>query len=48
MNIGDKVNRIENRQQVGATVIEIDGEYALIEYDEGGSGWWPIQALDLL
>lgn len=46
MKPGDRVNRIDGREIVGATVIEIDGENALIEYDEGGQGWWPLDALE--
>ena len=46
MNVGDKVNRIENREQVSSTIIEINGDQALISYDEGGSGWWPITSLE--
>ena len=45
MQIGDKVNRLENRAVTGATVLAIVGENILIEYDEGGQGWWPIDAL---
>lgn len=43
--IGQKVNRIENREVTGATVIAVDGEYFEIDYDEGGSGWWPADSL---
>ena len=45
MKVGDKVDRIENAEVTGATIMEIDGENLLIEYDEGGQGWWPIDAL---
>lgn len=45
MQIGDRVNRIEDRETVGATIVEIEGESVKIEYDEGGAGWWPITAL---
>lgn len=44
-HIGDRVNRVEDRDEVGATVVEIDGESVLIAYDEGGEGWWPASAL---
>lgn len=47
MQIGDRVNRIEDREIVGATVIAVDGDNALIAYDEGGEGWWPTDALEL-
>ena len=48
MNVGDKVNRLEDRETTEATVLEIDGENALIEYAEGGLGWWPIETLELV
>lgn len=47
-SIGDRVNRIEDREVTGATVISIDGESIEIEYDEGGSGWWPAETLEPL
>ena len=55
--IGDRVERIEDRVEVSATVISIsetaggsgaEGEIAQtveISYDEGGSGWWPSTCL---
>lgn len=58
--IGDRVERIEDRVEVSATVISIstneggsglEGEAAQsveISYDEGGSGWWPSSCLRLL
>lgn len=48
MQVGDRVNRIENREIVGATVLAIEGENVLIAYDEGGEGWWPITTLELI
>ena len=45
MNIGDRVERIEDREVVGATVLEVDGESVLLEYDDGGTGWWPVDSL---
>ena len=45
MKVGDKVDRIENAEVTEATIMEIDGENVLIAYDEGGQGWWPINAL---
>lgn len=45
MKIGDKVVRLEDRGTTEATILEIDGENVLIEYVEGGQGWWPIEAL---
>ena len=49
MNIGSRVNRIERREIVGATVLECNNESAtaLILYDEGGQGWWPFDCLEL-
>ena len=48
MKVGDKVDRIENAEITGATVLETDGENVLIEYDEGGQGWWPETSLTLI
>jgi len=48
MTIGDRVNRIEDREIVGATVLLIDGDNVLIEYDEGGQGWWSVDALVMI
>ena len=45
MKVGTRVNRLEDREVTGATVLETDGENVLIEYDEGGQGWWAINAL---
>lgn len=43
--VGDRVDRIEDREQTGATIISIveSGDMTSIElqYDEGGTGWWP-------
>jgi hypothetical protein len=55
-NVGDRVERIEDREIVGATVltIVIASEYGNqensieIEYDEGGTGWWPESSLRLI
>lgn len=48
--IGDRVRRIEQRAQVGATVEQIeqdyDGAVLLLIYDEGGGGWWPVTAVE--
>ena len=47
--IGDRVKRIENRTVVGAVVTAVengpDGWIYEIDYDEGGSGWWPEECL---
>ena len=44
---GQRVNRIENQQQTGATVLAIDASgNVLIAYDEGGTGWWPQECLE--
>ncbi len=49
MNINDRVNRIEDRATTGAVIIDINHESAcaLIQYDEGGAGWWPLDCLEL-
>lgn len=47
--IGDRVDRIEDRAVTGATVISVierdDDDMIEIQYDEGGTGWWPASAL---
>jgi hypothetical protein len=49
MKIADRVSRDEDRETTGATVLDVQGEgeeaMALIDYDEGGQGWWPVSAL---
>jgi hypothetical protein len=47
-NIGDRVDRIEDREITGATIISIQEGIDItveLEYDEGGSGWWPISCI---
>jgi hypothetical protein len=44
--IGQRVNRIEDRATIGATILSIVddvGATQILElaYDEGGTGWWP-------
>jgi len=46
MTVNDRVNRKESREVTGATILEIDGDNALISYDEGGQGWWPLACLE--
>lgn len=43
--VGDRVERIEDREITAATVVAVDRENVEIAYDEGGSGWWPVSAL---
>ena len=47
--VGDRVDRIENREVTGATIISIQetGNSVCVElqYDEGGTGWWPIDCI---
>lgn len=43
--ISDRVTRIEPPINGGGTVIAIDGDNIEIAYDEGGTGWWPVDAL---
>lgn len=62
--VGDRVDRVENRQQTGATVLSINESIienpnpeetvevvrkVILElsYDEGGSGWWPAECVQL-
>ena len=48
--VGDRVRRIENREMTEATVITVDtsAECVELEYDEGGSGWWPLTIIEAL
>lgn len=50
MNIGDKVNRIEDRDVVEAEVMELSevGDIARLSYKEGGEGWWPVECIELI
>jgi hypothetical protein len=41
----DRVNRIQSAEPTGATILDLRFDIALIEYDEGGQGWWPLNAL---
>ena len=49
--VGDRVERIEDRDVTGATILSITeldfGSNVIeIEYDEGtGTGWWPEDSL---
>ena len=50
--VGQRVDRIEDREVTGATILQLqidesNEQYscAEIQYDEGGSGWWPLTAL---
>ncbi len=45
MKKGSTVKRVEDRETVEAVVLEIDENDVLIEYLEGGQGWWPIECL---
>ena len=45
MTVNDRVTRNEIRETTGATITAIDGDAALLAYDEGGEGWWPLDAL---
>lgn len=44
----DRVNRIQQEQPTGATVLEVRWDNVLIEYDEGGEGWWPIGCVSII
>lgn len=50
--VGDRVNRIEDREVTGATVLAVqesdNGDVYELQYDEGGSGWWPENCIQLL
>jgi hypothetical protein len=47
---GDNVKRLEDRPQVGAVVLAVedgmDGQVLELSYDEGGTGWWPADAVE--
>lgn len=48
--VGDRVDRIEDREETGATIISIQeiGESICVElqYDESDStGWWPVECI---
>lgn len=44
----DRVNRLQDQQPTAATVLEVRWDTVLIEYDEGGQGWWPINCLTII
>lgn len=48
MQPGDRVNRLEDREVTGATVLSVQdgGDLVEIEYDEGGTGQWPADCLE--
>lgn len=47
--IGDRVERIEDRPVISATIItiqEVDSTTIVeLQYDEGGTGWWPVSCI---
>lgn len=53
--VGDLVDRIEDREVTKATIISVqehntnydDDVFYELQYEEGGSGWWPEQCLKL-
>jgi len=48
--IGQQVSRIEDREQVLAQVLATaegpKGQVLELAYQEGGSGWWPAEAVE--
>jgi hypothetical protein len=49
--VGDRVRRIEDREVVGATILQIVdmgsmGYSVELQYDEGGTGWWPVSCIE--
>jgi hypothetical protein len=44
----DRVNRLQEQQPTAATVLEVRWDTVLIEYEEGGQGWWPIDRLSII
>lgn len=46
---GARVRRLENREDVNATVIGFqEPNIYELAYDEGGSGWWPEDSIEAL
>ena len=50
--IGDRIKRLEDREIIGGVVLDIqpaatsdENDIAFIAYDEGGSGWWPMDRI---
>lgn len=47
--VGDRVERIEDREVTAATIISIqtvrDDTILELQYDEGGTGWWPTSSV---
>jgi hypothetical protein len=47
--VGQRVDRIENREVTGATIMAIktfrNRVSVELQYDEGGTGWWPISCI---
>ena len=48
MKPSDRVNRIQEQQPNSATVLQVRWDTVLIEYDEGGQGWWPMGYLEII
>jgi len=50
--VGDRVDRIEDREVTGATVLVVqesdNGNMYELQYDEGDNGWWPEDCLKLI
>lgn len=42
----DRVQRFDSKY--GATITWIEGDICEISYDEGGSGFWPMDSLELI
>jgi hypothetical protein len=48
MKTNDRVYRFQDQLPNSATVLMIKGGNALIQYDEGGQGWWPVDLLEII
>lgn len=48
MKPSDRVIRSQSQEPAGAKVLLVQGDSVLIEYDEGGQGWWPHGLLTLV
>lgn len=45
MKTGDRVDRLQESLPRTAVVIAVQGANLLLQYEEGGQGWWPSDAV---
>jgi len=46
--INDDVTRIEDRETLGAKISGVFEDFVLLDYVEGGQGWWPMDSVNLI